>query len=187
MNRIFLGALAGGVVYFVWGAFSWMVLPWHNATLKDLPGEDTILPVLRQNIGETGVYCFPGMQDACRDAAAMKDFESRHRAGPVGWIVYQARGLEPMPTSTLVKGFILDLFAALLAALVLAATKVGGYTTRALLVTALGLFAGLVSHVSQWTWMSLPAGFALNMVADLVVGWLLAGLAMAAIVREKRA
>lgn len=186
MKRIFLGTLAGGIVYFMWGAFSWMVLPWHNATLKDLPGEAAILPALRQNIGETGVYCFPGMKDAGRDAQSMKDFEARHRAGPVGWLVYQAQGLEPMPTSTFVKGIVLDLLAALLASLVLAATKVGGYKTRVLLVTAMGLFAGLVSHASQWTWMSLPAGFALNMIADLVAGWLLAGLAMAAIVREKR-
>ena len=31
------GALVGAVVYFVWGFVSWMVLPWHNDTVRALP------------------------------------------------------------------------------------------------------------------------------------------------------
>lgn len=185
MKRILLAGMAGGLVYFVWGAVSWMVLPWHNATLKDLPGEQAILPVLRQNIGASGVYWFPGMQQGREDEQAMKSFEELHRAGPVGWLVYHAAGREPMPSSTFVKGFVIDFLAAFIAAALVASAGSASYGRRVSRVVLLGLFAGLVSHAAQWNWMLLPAGYAMTMIADLAAGWLLAGFAIAAIARPR--
>ena len=32
-KSLLLGALLGGLTLFAWGAFSYMILPWHNMTL----------------------------------------------------------------------------------------------------------------------------------------------------------
>jgi hypothetical protein len=185
MKRILLAALLGGLVHFVWGAFSWMVLPWHDPMLKDLPGESTILPVLRQNVGEAGIYWFPGPQDAKLSEASAEAFEKKHNEGPIGWLVYHPQGRPTMPKSTFVKGFLIDFLSALLAASLVAASAPRGYVGRVFLVIALGLFAALVSHAMQWNWMFMPAGYTSVMMADLVLGWSLAGLVIAALVRRK--
>lgn len=185
MKKVLLAALLGGLVHFVWGAFSWMVLPWHSATLNDLPGEATILHVLRQNVGQAGVYWFPGMQGAQQSEAARVAQEKKHREGPIGWLVYHPQGRDPMPKSTFAMGFLIDFLSALLAASLVAASAPRGYVGRVFLVIALGLFAALVSHAMQWNWMLLPAGYTAVMMADLVLGWLLAGLVIAALVGRK--
>ncbi len=184
MKRVLLAALLGGLVHFVWGAFSWMVLPWHDSTLKDLPGESTILPVLRQNVGESGIYWFPGMQDAKLNEASAAAFEKKYNEGPIGWLVYHPQGRPSMPKSTFAKGFLIDVLSALLAASVLAAASPRGYIGRVFIVVGLGIFAALVSHAMQWTWMLMPAGYTVVMMADLVLGWSIAGLVMAALVRK---
>lgn len=184
MKKILLAAILGGFVHFVWGAFSWMVLPWHNATIQDLPGEANVVPVLRQNLGASGIYWFPGMQEANKDEASMAAFVKKHRAGPIGWLVYHPEGRDPMPKSTFVKGFLIDFVSALFAASVLAAASPRGYVRRVFIVVGVALFAALSSHAMQWNWMLLPGHYSIVMMADLVVGWSLAGAAMAAIVRR---
>ena len=54
------------------------------------------------------------------------------------------------------------------------------------LVGLLGLFAALVTHVAYLNWMWFPVDHTLAMSADVVIGWLLAGLAMAAIVGPQK-
>ena len=54
------------------------------------------------------------------------------------------------------------------------------------LVGLLGLFAALVTHVAYLNWMWFPVDHTLAMSANVVIGWLLAGLAMAAIVGRRK-
>ena len=61
MSRSFLmGGFVGGVVLFVWGAVSWMVLPWHNMTLNTFTDEDKVANVLIANAPVRGIYVYPG-------------------------------------------------------------------------------------------------------------------------------
>ena len=41
MKKVVIAGLLGGLVYFIFGALSWMVLPWHNATVKTLAREES--------------------------------------------------------------------------------------------------------------------------------------------------
>ena len=43
------GTVLGGLALFLWGAVSWMVLPWHQATL--LPFANTMLETADRIIG----------------------------------------------------------------------------------------------------------------------------------------
>jgi hypothetical protein len=59
----------------------------------------------------------------------------------------------------------------------------GSYGQRVLFVALLGLIAWLSINVSYWNWYGFPTAFVLGEGIDQVVGWLLAGLAMAKIIR----
>ena len=48
-RRFFLAVAAGGAILFAWSFISWMVLPWHNATLKKFTSEETVSLALLDN------------------------------------------------------------------------------------------------------------------------------------------
>ena len=49
----------------------------------------------------------------------------------------------------------------------------------------LGIFVALVGHASYWNWMRFPTDYTIAFIVDVIVGWTLAGLAIAAIVRPE--
>lgn len=60
-----------------------------------------------------------------------------------------------------------------------------GFGRRALLVMLMGLFAWLSISVSYWNWYGYPSALIASEAIDQVGGWLLGGLAMAAIVKGR--
>ena len=90
-----------------------------------------------------------------------------------------------MNAGVLGTGFVIDLLAALLAACLLSSIGPCGrnYWCRVGFVTGLGIFVALVGHLSYWNWMHFPLGYTVAFMIDVTVGWLLAGLAIAAIIR----
>jgi hypothetical protein len=50
-------------------------------------------------------------------------------------------------------------------------------------VTLVGLLASLIILVPYWNWYGYPTDFTLAQIAENTVGWLLAGIVLAAIVR----
>jgi hypothetical protein len=84
-----------------------------------------------------------------------------------------------------VLSFLMNAVSALVAAAMLAQARqtLRAYWQRVLFVAALGLFVGAMVHGPYWNWMHFPADVSLVMFADHLVGCLLAGLAIAAIVK----
>ncbi|MDZ7290008.1 MAG: hypothetical protein ONB44_06170 [candidate division KSB1 bacterium] len=178
MKRVFIAGLLGGLAVFVWGMISWMALPWHNTTMHSLANEDAIVENLRANLTTTGVFYFPGEPHS---EAEMQAFTEKHKRGPLGFLVYLAEGRDPMAPMLFVRGLLLNLITAILAAYLLsqAVDKLKTYVQRVAFVGLLGVFAALVSHVTSWNWFYFPADYTLVMSADLVVAWIIAGLVIA--------
>ena len=91
-----------------------------------------------------------------------------------------------MGPGVMLGGFAIDLLASLLAACLLSSAVSGcckSYASRVGFVTGLGIFVGLVGHASYWNWMHFPQDYTLMFIVDVVVGWTLTGLVIAAIVR----
>jgi hypothetical protein len=57
------------------------------------------------------------------------------------------------------------------------------YAERVLFVTIAGLAAGVICRVPDWNWHQYPLNHTLVQVANQVVGWFLAGLVLASVVR----
>jgi hypothetical protein len=191
--RIILAAAAGAAVVFLWGAISWAVLalPAEASGRLDGVAGERLAAAIGDEVEETGVYFVPvppelppDVSDADRNAA-MEAFLERHRQGPLFMLVWLEEGAVPMAPAFLLNGLLISFVAALLVAAAMAAVG-GGFGRRFAIALAMGTFAALVSHGVYWNWFMFPDAWTAAMAADLLVGWGLAGLVMAAIVRPRR-
>lgn len=183
--RILIAGLLGGIVLFIWGFVSHMVLPLGEVGLKTLPfaQQDTVIEAARGAFVQgTGVYIVPGFEDMAdySDKARAKAVGERAASLPYAFVVYQPQGVDVINDMGPNLGIELatNVLAALLAAFVVshAAARLG---RRALLVAAMGLFAWLSISVPYWNWYRFPLDFTLANLAMQVIGWGLAGLAIA--------
>jgi len=186
MRRILIGGLAGGVILFAWGAFSHIVLPIGKMGLRSLANEETVLATMKAAIREPGLYFFPGAPgfDEGREMSEeeARAWEAKNMAGPAGLLLYHPHGESPMGPGQLGTQFAADVVAALLACLLLSWTVVS-YGRRVLFVALMGLFAWVSISAPYWIWYRFPTDFIVGEAIGQVVGGLLAGLAVAAIVK----
>lgn len=195
MKKLFLASLAGGFILFVWGFLAWAVLPLHDASFRSLPNEDHIVPTLQTNITEGGVYYFPGMPEEMpgmsdeQREANMNAWMEQHKRGPLGMIVFHPGGQDPMMIGQFVGGLIIFLIAAFIAAWLLSRSSAiaSTYIARVAYCGMLGVFVSFVSYISNMNWLYFPMDYTTAMVADTIIGWLLAGLAIGAIVKMPKA
>ena len=187
MTRIILAGIVGAVIYFAWGMAAWMLLPLHTNSMAGLPNQNAISAALQNQNLQTGVYTIPWSDNESDWQDPESEFVQDHRAGPLATIYYRQEGSEPMPTNLLVRGFVIDLLAAMLAACLLSATLASSpsYVSRVGFVLGLGIFVALVGHASYWNWMRFPTDYTIAFIVDVVVGWTMTGLAMAAIMRPE--
>ncbi len=188
-KRIILAAVVGGVVMFIWGALAWMVLPLHTPSIKEIPNEDAMRALIRENIKEPGFYALPGWghhEGVTKEqqAAATKVQEQKYKEGPRGVMVLLPSGADPFMSKTFVTGLMLNVLGSLVAAWLLSKALGGlrSYGARVQFVAVLGLFAGIAIHLMYWNWWDFPTNYTISCLADSVIGWTLAGLAIAAIV-----
>lgn len=190
--RILVAAIVGAVIVFLWGAVSWAVLalPTEASGRMDPDAGERIAAAIGAELDETGVYFAPAPPELSADAsdadraAAMEEFLERHRRGPLFMLVWLEEGAVPMAPEFLLQGLLIAFVAALLVAAAMAAVG-GGFGRRFAIALAMGAFAALVSHGVYWNWFMFPDAWSAAMAADLLAGWGLAGLAMAAIVRPR--
>lgn len=179
MGRTIAAIFAGAIIYYVWGALLWVVLPVHGPTISEVPNEANLLQELASQQMESGTYFVPFDNDGS-DPTLM----DRHEKGPVIQM-FVSDGFAPFNPGLLSLGFVIDLLASgLVVGLILCLGPCGNsYLCRVGFVTSFGVFVGLIGHANNWNWMSTPTDYTLAWIFDVVVGWALAGLAIAALVK----
>lgn len=189
MKRIILAGLLGGLVVFFWSALAHMVLPIGMMGMK-IPADaaqQTALSGLSGQFNEEGIYLLPVPQpEIWDDDAAMQAFSARAAQQPYAFVAYQPQGVDGMAAfgMNLMRQGIISIAAALLAAWIVSLT-LAGFMQRVLVVTGMGLFAWLVVNVPYWNWYRFPMEFTLGAFLEVVIGWLLAGLVIAALVNRR--
>jgi hypothetical protein len=191
MVRVILGGIVAGLVVFVWGFVSHVLLPLGTIGIKSMPAENAVLSAMRDHLKEPGFYFFPGMPaPATMTNEQRKEAQERWaeeiRRGPRGILVYHPSGTEPMSTRQLGGELLTNLLGGLVAATLLsmAAGALGAFAARLTFVTLLGLFASLAIEMSYWIWYGFPTDYTVAQIADQVVSWFLAGLTLAVIIRR---
>jgi hypothetical protein len=183
--RVILAAVLGGIVMFGWGAVSHMVLNIDADVFKPIQNEAAVASAMKENIPADGMYFVPGL-DMTRHPTdeEMAGFSAKYKQGPTAFIVFHQAGGDLMSPMQFGTQFAACLVTALLGAMILAFASVG--FARGVIISLMIGLAGWVSmSVPYWNWYKFSAAFIRGELIDQVVGWFLAGLVMAFILRRR--
>lgn len=170
MKSCILSAILGAIVLFMWGYVSWMVLPWHSMAMHSFKDEKAVTQTIQNNIDQSGVYSIPAVQTKASGEM------------PTGPMIFTSVSLKGMPASMtmpLIISFVTQLIGTLLVAWMLSKTAGIGYIRRLGFVFVFALAAAVVTQLPAWNWFGFDTMFTLVSMADLIIGWLLAGIVMA--------
>lgn len=183
MKIVIQGGLIGGLILFLWSALSWVVLPFHEKTLQSFQNEMLVESALMASLDhdQGGVYILPSMKGAHSGSGteeAKKQAREKAAKGPFVFAVISPKGWGSMPLHSLIGFLTQALGAALVTGLLL---KTGGmkYWGRVGFVVMFAFAVGVIGHLPHWNWWGFPMGFTLAEFLDLLIGWFLAGLAIA--------
>lgn len=195
--RMILASILGTLVVFTWGFATWVVLEIWSDDLREMsPSAATeIRAAIDGTIEESGAYVFPPRPvvedpgDAEAMAAAEAAWLDEVKAGPTGVLLVHPGGTDPMRPSMFVQGILLEFAGAFLLAVFLQmATRAGaGYGGRVAVGCGVIGFAVVAGVLVPGNFRDDPAGWTRAMAGDLAVGWGLAVLVMAAIIRPSKA
>lgn len=188
MKRILLAGIAGGLVVFVWGFLSWTVFRFSDDYTLQFADEDAVATALAEQAEgpEPGFYVIPGMFGPDGEMLSEEDWHARAADMPYATVILHPEGMKANPAVMLPRGLLIQVLAALLVACMVAATgPAASFACRAKIGVKMGLFAGLVGPLVNWNFMFAPTGWTMILVFDVVVGWTLAGLVIAALLKPR--
>ena len=180
--RILIAGVLGGIAMFVWNSLAHTILPLGHVGIAPIPAEAAARTALQGAMGSeprAGLYVFPWMEHG---AEAPKP-----APGPSGMIVYHPDRPFEMAPSMMVSEALSEIVQAVIAAFLLSLTALVGLLSRTLFVAAIGVAAALSTHVSYWIWWGFPANYTLAQLATMIIGYLVAGVVIALVMRKRAA
>lgn len=184
--RILVAGILGGIVMFVWTSIAHVALPLGQIGFSTLSDEaPTLTAVSAATKGKPGLYFFPAVDMKAKDAEAQE--AAKLKVEPSGILVYQPPGAPGMTSKTLITEFLTEFVEALIAAILLAQTALVPYFGRVAFVTLTGIVAAAATNVSYWNWYGFPVSYTLANMGIEIVGFLVAGLAIAGWLRPRTA
>jgi hypothetical protein len=190
MKRVLFAGLIAGIAMFAWTSIAHMATPLATAGVSELPNEAPVLQALQTSAGtSSGLYLFPGFGLGPHPTmkqlqAAMPELEKKLASAPSGLLIYHPPGRPSMTTGTLLTEFATEFLEILLACALLSAARLGSYGARVVFVTTVGVIASMPTNVSYWNWYGFPGSYTAANMCIQIVGFLIAGLVAAAILRE---
>ncbi|GAB4294076.1 MAG: hypothetical protein Kow0098_15410 [Ignavibacteriaceae bacterium] len=181
MKKLLPPALITALVVFIWSAVSWMVIPWHQNTIHNLPEGGKILELIKKSDLTAGIYHYPGIPEE-DTKEALENIIQRYENGPViSFMVYLPDGAKWMDPLQFITGFIIYFICAMICAFFISVSGeyASGFASKVLIVFLLGLFGVLVGPLSEWNWWKFPGDFMIVLVVDMLITWLLAGFVLA--------
>lgn len=177
MMRILIAGVAGGIAMYVWLTVAHLS-PLGQVGVHALPNGDTMIAQVSEAAGgKAGLYIFP-------DYMSEKASAARGPSAVLSFTPDAPTGLSPM---NLISEFLSELVEAILAAWLLAQAGLAAYGARVAFVTGIGVVAAILAEAPYWNWYSFPLDYSLTNAFMQIVGFLVAGLAMAAILKPKPA
>jgi len=177
VKKIILGALSGGIVAYLWGVLSWMILPWHMEKFSEVKNQDKFISLVKENFTESGIYLIPNFPKN-PDPDVQNEYMRKKSEGPSGILFLNPHGSVNFQSAMIVDIVLKLIYAALLSILsIFLALKC--FYQRAFALTLFATMGGILIHLNNWNWWGYPLGFTLIEIFDLIVAWLLASLAIA--------
>jgi len=182
--RIVIAGIVGGIAMFVWTSIAHIALPLGQVGLSQIPNEKLVVSAMQSSIGaRTGLYFFPWTDMKSSDA--MAQVEAKMKVSPSGLLIYHPPGASGMTAQMLIVEFVKEVVVSLIAAFLLAQAILVSYAARVGFVALTGLAAGLTTNVSYWNWYGFPGDYTVAYAAIDIIGYIVAGLAIAAILKRR--
>lgn len=182
--RVLIAGILGGIAMFVWTGLAHMATPLATIGISQMSHEDVVLNAMAEGVGsQSGLYFFPWVDPS--DPRMMEKEAALTKVKPTGILIYHPPGRSTDMTRPLIHEFIKELAQSLIAAFLLSLTFMAGYFARAGFVTLIGVFAALGTDVSYLIWYGFPLNYTLANIAIGLVGAVVAGLVIAAIVKPR--
>jgi preprotein translocase subunit SecF len=179
--RVLVAGLIGGILMFAWGAAAHMALGLGDIGIRLPANENVVLSTLQEGLGsQPGVYILPSLDPKqMGDAAVVKAYAEKAVAAPYAWVVYLPQGENMLQMGPQIgRQWASDTLAALALAFVLGLAGLG-FRRRVAVAAAAAVFAWLSTTLPYWNWYHFPLDFTLAALVEQLIGWLLAGAAMA--------
>jgi hypothetical protein len=173
----------------MWEGLAHEVLPLGEAGIRGLNNEPAVLASLKDNVKEPGFYIFPWMDESpgVNKEPAMQKTMEMAKAGPAGIMIVHPEGIDYSMGRLLGTQCAFDIVVMVLAAaLVSWAGVLKRYGARVAFVTSLGLFPTLSVDLPLWNWYRFPSTYTAAQFFEHLVGYLVGGLVVAAIVKPSR-
>ena len=168
-SRIGLCSVAGGLALFVWGAVSWMVLPFNEQNLNSFSDEDAVAAVLSENTNGHGVFVYPNSGNMSEEG------QKKLAQGPFAFVVFRPGATKPMG-ALMFSGLLINILAAGLVANLLARSTCRTLGGRVLFCVLLCVTGGVLIRLSDWNWWYFPTGYVLQELFNMLVSGVLLGL-----------
>jgi hypothetical protein len=177
---------------FAWASVAHMVLPLGSTGISEIANnEPALLADMHGALGDKqGFYIFPAPgwkpgDSSERKAAAMRDYDRKLASNPAGILIYHPPGRQALTPRQLVTEFLAEVLEALLAVILLAQTRLASYAAKVGFVTLVGALAAMPTNLSYWNWYGFPGSYTGANMASQAIGFLAAGLAAAALLRQR--
>ncbi|MCB1109639.1 MAG: hypothetical protein KDK64_01540 [Chlamydiia bacterium] len=190
MIKVIFGAFIGAIIAFVWSFISWTVLPWHDAAMNKFSNQEFVLWVMKENAPKGGVYVAPyatsteGNLSPHEIAKNLEEQRAAMKKGPFVYAQIKVGGMDPTHLSIYVYSFLTQFAGAILICWLLKQATELSYKGRLLFVMIVGLTVGVLGFIPDCNWFGAGWKFTFVMIADLVITWFLAGLFLAAFIKE---
>ncbi len=184
MGRVILAGIAGGFAMYVVMSILHMS-PVAQIGFSLMKNDGPALAALQAATdNKPGLYIYPSVDMSAKDAMAKSD-EAR-KTNPSGILVYQRPGAPGMTPKLLITEFVVEIIQALLAAYLLSLTALATYGARVGFVAVAGVLSAITTNVSYWNWYAFPAHYTLANMGIEIVGFVAAGLAIAAVLKPRK-
>jgi len=183
--RILIAGAAGAVAMYIWMTVAHMATPLGMIGWQPLPDEAPIISTLQGGITKPGLYMYPWVDMKAKDA--MKQYEEKVKTTASGMLLFAPPPGKGMSVTQLATEFATELVECLIAAWLLAQAAIAAFAGRVLFVAGVGAAASIATNVPTWNWYGFPLDYTLAQVATLFIGYVIAGIAIAFLLKPKAA
>jgi len=167
-TRLLAAGVAGGVVMFLWGAFSHMILPLGDVGIGELPDEVAIAAVLKEKIPGPGMFYYPHSTDMAKMEQLLKE-------RPRGLLTYTPATIPFSMGGGLATQCLNDILVGLILAWLLGsvAAALPTLTSRICFGIGVALVASLGYLGPFWNWYGFSLPFVFASTVDSVIAVIL--------------
>lgn len=180
MKRIMKAGIIGGLILFIWGSALFTLFPWHKNLFYSFTNEKKVLSAIADNAPRSGIYLLPNVEKEERDSGRIEAKE-RMRKGPFLFASISIHGKDPQMLLSIIETLLLKIVVASLVAFLLIRFSKLSYVNGVKWVTLMGTVMGIAASFPYAIWFGFPPLFIFYALVEAIVGWFLAGIAIARI------